>query len=55
MLFLDGVYVDRLDGSARFRWVRSPTRQELTQLAQTIAHRVSRFLDLSCASLRLWH
>jgi hypothetical protein len=45
MLFLDGVYVDRLDGSARFRWVRSPTSQELTQLAQTIAHRVSRFLE----------
>ncbi len=45
MLFLDGVYVDRLDGSARFRWVRSPTGRELTQLAQTIAHRVSRFLE----------
>jgi hypothetical protein len=45
MLFLDGVYVDRFDGSARFRWVRSPTSQELTQLAQTIAHRVSRFLE----------
>ena len=45
MLFLDGVYVDRLDGSARFRWVRSPTSQELTQLAQMIAHRVSRFLE----------
>ena len=45
MLFLDGVYVDHLDGSARFRWVRSPTSQELTQLAQTIAHRVSRFLE----------
>ena len=45
MLFLDGVYVDRLDGSARFRSVRSPTSQELTQLAQTIAHRVSRFLE----------
>ncbi len=45
MLFLDGVYIDHLDGSARFRRVRSPTRQELTQLAQTIAHRVSRFLE----------
>jgi len=33
MLFLDGVYVDRLDGSARFRWVSSPTIQELTQLS----------------------
>ena len=45
MLFLDGVYVDHLDGSVRFRWVRSPTSQELTQLAQTIVHRVSRFLE----------
>ena len=31
--------------TTRFRWVRSPTSQELTQLAQTIAHRVSRFLE----------
>jgi hypothetical protein len=45
MLFLDGVYVDRLDGSARFRWVGSPTTQELTQLAQTIARRVGRYLE----------
>jgi hypothetical protein len=37
MLFLDGVYVDRQGGSARFRWVSSPTTQEQTQLAQTIA------------------
>ena len=29
-LFLNGVYVDRLDRSARFRWVSSPTGQELT-------------------------
>ena len=39
-----GVYVNRLDGSVRFRWVRLLTSQELTQLAQTIARRVSRFL-----------
>mgnify|MGYP003572279438 FL=1 len=45
MLFLDGVYVDRLDGSARFRWVSPPTTQELTQLAQTIARRVGRYLE----------
>jgi len=45
MLFLDGVYVDRLDGAARFRWIKSPNSLELTQLAQTIAHRVSRFLE----------
>ncbi len=42
MLFLDGVYVDRLYGAVRFRWVKAPTSQELTQLAHTIAHRVGR-------------
>lgn len=36
--------VDRSDG-ARFRWVKAPTNQELTQLAHTIAHRVGRFLE----------
>ena len=45
MLFLDGVYVERPNGTARFRWVKSPTGQELTQLAHTIAHRVGRFLE----------
>jgi hypothetical protein len=45
MLFLDGVYVDRHDGSTRFRWVSSPTTQELTQLSQTIARRVGRYLE----------
>lgn len=45
MLFLDGVYVDRPDGAARFRWVKAPTTEELTQLAHTIAHRVGRFLE----------
>ena len=45
MLFLDGVYVDRHDGSVRFRWVSSPTTRELTQLALTIARRVGRYLE----------
>ena len=45
MLSLDGVYVDRHDGSARFRWISSPTTQKLTQLAQTIARRVGRYLE----------
>ena len=31
ILFLDGVYVDRPDGSARFRRVSSPTTRELTR------------------------
>ena len=44
LLFLDGVYVDRFDGSARFRWVCAPTTQELTQLSQTIARRVAQYL-----------
>jgi len=45
MLFLDGVYVDHSNGTARFRWVRAPTSAELTQLVHTIAHRVGRFLE----------
>ncbi len=45
MLFLDGVYVDRQDGSVRFHRVGSPTTQELTQLSQTIARRVGRYLE----------
>lgn len=44
MQFLDGVYIDR-SGGARFRWVKAPTTQELTQLAHTIAQRVGRFLE----------
>lgn len=38
MLFLDGVYVVHPDGSARFRWVKAPSNQELTELVHTIAH-----------------
>jgi hypothetical protein len=38
------VYLDHSDGT-RFRWVKAPTNQELTQLAHTIAHRVGRFLE----------
>lgn len=45
MLFLDGVYVERPDGSLLFRWVKAPTGAELTRLAHTIAHRVGRFLE----------
>jgi hypothetical protein len=44
MLLLDGVYVDGRAGP-RFRWVKAPTSTELTQLTQTIAKRVSRFLE----------
>lgn len=45
MLFLDGVYVDRVDESVGFRWVKAPTSSELTRLAHTIAHRAGRFLE----------
>jgi hypothetical protein len=48
MLFLDGVYIDQLNGAARFRWVKAPSNAELTQLAHTIAHRVGRFLERLC-------
>ncbi len=40
MLFLDGVYADNPHGSARFRWIKAPTSEELTQLVYTIANRV---------------
>ncbi len=33
MLFLDGVYVERPDGSVRFRGVKAPSGVELTDLA----------------------
>lgn len=45
MLFLDGVYIERPDGSLRFRWVKAPTSAELTHLSQVLAHRIGRFLE----------
>jgi hypothetical protein len=39
------VYVERPDGSLRFRWVKAPTNAELTQLTHTLASRVGRFLE----------
>jgi len=45
MLFLDGVYVERPDGSLRFRWVKAPTSAELTGLVQALARRIGRFLE----------
>ncbi len=46
MIFLDGIYIDGVHGSpARFRWVKAPTSEDLTQLTQTIAHRVARYLE----------
>ena len=46
MLFLDGVYIDSPHGSrVRFRWVKAPASDELTQLTHTIVHRVARYLE----------
>ena len=45
MLFLDGVYVERLDGSVRFGWAKVPTSAKLNGLAHTLAQRVGRFLE----------
>jgi len=45
MLFLDGVYIERPDGSRRFRWVKAPTSAELAGLTQTLAQRIGRFLE----------
>jgi len=46
MLFLDGVYIDPRHGKpVRFRRVKAPTRDELTQLTHTIAHRIGRHLE----------
>jgi hypothetical protein len=45
MLFLDGVYVERPDGSLRFRWVKAPTSAEVNHLTHTLARRVGRFLE----------
>jgi len=43
MLFLDGVYVERPNGTLRFRWVKAPTSIELAQLSETLARRIGRY------------
>ena len=45
MLFLDGVYVERPDGTLRFRRIGAPTSTELDELTRTLAHRVGRLLE----------
>ena len=45
MLFLDGVYVERSDGTLRFRRTGAPASAELDELTRTIAHRVGRLLE----------
>ena len=45
MLFLDGVYVERTDGSLRFHWVKAPTSAELSRLTHALVRRIGRFLE----------
>ncbi len=46
MIFLDGVDINNTHRSGvRFRWVKAPTSDELTQLTHTIAQRVARYLE----------
>ncbi len=45
MLFLDGVYVERPDGSVRFHWVKAASGTELTRLTQMLARRIGRHLE----------
>ncbi len=45
MLFLDGIYVERPDGSLRFHWVKAPSGTELPRLTQMLARRIGRHLE----------
>jgi hypothetical protein len=46
MLFLDGVYLSgNADTPPRFRWVKAPTSNKLTQLTRAIAERTGRYLE----------
>ncbi len=43
---LHGIYIDPRHGvNPRFRWAKAPTKDELTKLTHTIAHRVGRYLE----------
>ena len=39
------MYIERPDGSLRFRWVKAPSGAELTRLIQTLARRIGRYLE----------
>ena len=45
MLSLDGVFVERSDGSLGFLWVKEATSAELVRLTQTLALRIGRTLE----------
>ena len=43
---MEGVYIHGVNGTVhRFRWVKAPTSDKLTQLARTIAQRIGRFME----------
>lgn len=45
ILFFDGAYVERPDGSPRFRWVKAPNGTQFTQLACRVAQHIGRFIS----------
>jgi hypothetical protein len=45
MLFLDGVYTERANGSLRFHRVAAPTGEELSQLVHRLAQRIGWHLE----------
>jgi hypothetical protein len=42
MLFLDGVYVERPNGTARFRWVKAPTSADERKKLERLCRYISR-------------
>jgi len=40
-----GVYVERRDGSLRFRWVTAPSSAEIARLTHALALRIGRYLE----------
>jgi len=45
LLFIDSLYTDSADSSARFRWVKAPTNSELYQFTHAIAHRLAWYIE----------
>lgn len=44
-LFLDGVYVERSDGTLHLHWVKAPTSAELTPANPDLTLRIGRHLE----------
>ncbi|MCP4472408.1 MAG: hypothetical protein GY815_17320 [Gammaproteobacteria bacterium] len=45
MLFLDGIYTENKYGKTRFQRTNAPDQRELTELVDTISHRVAGFFE----------